>query len=202
MDDWDGSKIVNMPAGDLDRGLSLISPFISMLGGGKTLRTAPPIIAESMIFPYFRGMVFCAALANEGGWKAVDEAYLSPPSSTEQIIHPEKYRSKLDLPIIIDLGELKPGAAWKELGRNVLGELQTSIMLGRAGPKAAAGWDGDRYAVFESPCRKARSRLAFNLGQRGRSPRVRPGIYPLPDQTDGQGRVPAREDSRLALALQ
>ncbi len=39
--------------------------------------------------------------------------------------------------------------AWKELGRNVLGELQTSIMLGRSGAKAAAGWDGDHYAVFE-----------------------------------------------------
>ncbi len=132
----------------------MVSPFISMLGGGKTLRTAPPIIAESMIFPYFRGMVFCAALANDGGWKAVDEAYLNPPVSTEQIIHPEKFRSKLDLPTIIDLGELKPGAPWKELGRNVLGELQTSVMLGRAGPKAAAGWDGDRYAVFEGPADK------------------------------------------------
>ncbi len=33
----------------------------------------------------------------------------------------------------------------------MLGELQTSVMLGRAGPKAAAGWDGDRYAVFEGP---------------------------------------------------
>lgn len=154
MDDWDGSKIVKMPAGDLDRGLSMISPFISMMGGGKTLRSAPPIISESMVFPYFRGMVFCAALANDGGWKSVDEAYKSPPVSTEQIIHPEKYRSKLDLPMCIDLGALKPGAPWKELGRNVLGELQTSIMLGRAGPKAAAGWDGDRYAVFEGPAEK------------------------------------------------
>jgi len=154
MDDWDGSKIVKMPAGDLDRGLSMISPFISMIGGGKTLRSAPPIVSESMVFPYFRGMVFCAALVNDGGWKSVDEAYKSPPVSTEQIIHPEKYRSKLDLPMCIDLGALKPGAPWKELGRNVLGELQTSIMLGRAGPKAAAGWDGDRYAVFEGPAEK------------------------------------------------
>jgi hypothetical protein len=27
-------------------------------------------------------------------------------------------------------------------------------MLGRAGAKAAAGWDGDRYAVFEGPAEK------------------------------------------------
>jgi hypothetical protein len=49
----------------------------------------------------------------------------------------------------IDLGELKPSAPWKELGRNVMGELQISVMLGRQGSKAAAGWDGDKYAVFE-----------------------------------------------------
>jgi hypothetical protein len=131
--------------------LSFIAPFLSILGGGKTLREAPPIIAESMTFPYLRGMVFCARLTNEGGWKAVDEAYRDPPVSTEQIIHPEKFRDKVDLPMIVDLGELKPGAPWKELGRNVLGELQTSIMLGRQGARAAAGWDGDRYAVFETP---------------------------------------------------
>ncbi len=154
MDDWDGSKIVQMPAADLDRGLSLMSPFLSIIGGGKTMRTAPPIVAESMIFPYLRGMVFCATLANRGGWKSVDEAYRRPPVSTEQIIHPEKYLAKLDLPMILDLGKLTPGAPWKELGRNVLGELQTSVLLGRSGAKAAAGWDGDRYAVFETPEKK------------------------------------------------
>jgi len=149
MEDWNGSKIITFPAADLDRSLSMVSPFLSFIGGGKTLRTAPAIITQTMIFPYFRGMVFCAALANDGGWKAVDEAYRNPPVSTEQVIHPEKYRAKLDLPMEIDLGELKPSAPWKELGRNVMGELQISVMLGRQGSKAAAGWDGDKYAVFE-----------------------------------------------------
>jgi hypothetical protein len=154
MDDWDGSKVTKMPADDLDRGLSFITPFLSMMGGGKSLRSAPPIISETMIFPYLRGMVFCAKLTNDGGWKAVDEAYRNPPASTEQILHPEKYKAKPDLPTIIELGELKPGTPWKELGRNVLGELQTAVMLGRQGAKAAAGWDGDRYAVFEGPDEK------------------------------------------------
>ncbi len=154
MDDWDGSRVIKMPAADLDRGLSLITPFMTFMGGGKSLREAPAIISETMIFPYLRGMVFCARLANDGGWKAVDEAYRNPPVSTEQILHPEKYHAKPDLPTMIELGELKPGPGWKEVGRNVLGELQTSIMLGRQGAKAAAGWDGDRYAVFESPDQK------------------------------------------------
>ena len=41
MDDWDGSKITQMPAADLDRGLSFITPFLTFMGGGKTLKQRP-----------------------------------------------------------------------------------------------------------------------------------------------------------------
>ena len=152
MDDWDGSKVTAMPAADLDRLFSLMLPFMSM-SGGQALREAPPILSDSLIFPYFRGMVFCASLANDGGWASVDAAYKSPPQSTEQIIHPEKYRgAEVDPPTSIDLGKLDPGAGWAEAGRNTLGEMQLGVLLRRHGGKPiAAGWDGDRYAVFEGP---------------------------------------------------
>ena len=89
-------------------------------------------------------MVFIARLANHGGWPAVDEAYRNPPLSTEQILHPEKYRDQIDLPMSIDLGVLKPGDGWKEVCRNVLGEMQMGVMLRKHGAKTAApGWDGD-----------------------------------------------------------
>jgi hypothetical protein len=152
MDDWDGDEITQLPAENLEWTFNLLSPFLPFLGGGKTLRNVPPIVSESMIFPYFKGMVFCAKLTNKGGWAAIDEVYRNPPLSTEQILHPEKYRLELDLPMSIDLGLLKPGEGWKEVGRNVLGEMQLGIMLRKHGAKAAAaGWDGDRYAVFEGP---------------------------------------------------
>jgi hypothetical protein len=52
----------------------------------------------------------------------------------------------------VDLGQLDPGDGWKELGRNVVGEMQLGVMLRRHGGRnAAAGWDGDRFAVFEGP---------------------------------------------------
>jgi hypothetical protein len=152
MDDWNGTQVVKMPAESLDWTFSLLSPFLPFLGGGKALRESPPIISESMLFPYLKGLVFCAKLTNDGGWKAIDEAYRELPLSTEQILHPEKYRAKLDRPLAIDLGVLSPGEGWKELGRNVLGEMQLAVMLRKQGGKtAAAGWDGDRYAVFEGP---------------------------------------------------
>jgi hypothetical protein len=132
----------------------MIGPFLSMMGGGKSLREAPAIIVQSMTFPYFRGMVFCVKLANDGGWKAIDTAYQNPPVSTEQILHPDKYLANPDLPTVIEFPELKPSDGWKPLGQNVLGEFQTAIMLGRQGSKAAAGWDGDRYAIFENADKK------------------------------------------------
>ena len=152
MDDWKGNDIIRLPAERVEFTFNLLAPFMPVMGAGKTLRDAPPIISESMIFPYFKGMIFCAKLTNEGGWAAIDEVYRNPPLSTEQILHPEKYRAKPDYPMTIDLGTLKPGDGWKEIGRNVLGEMQTAIMLRKHGGKAAAaGWDGDRYAVFEGP---------------------------------------------------
>jgi hypothetical protein len=149
MDDWEGD-IIHLPAENLEWTFNLISPFMAFMGGGKAIRSAPAIISESMIFPYFRGMVFCAKLTNKGGWAAIDEVYRDPPLSTEQILHPEKYRETPDYPMSIDLAALAAGDGWKEAGRNVLGEMQLGILLKKHGGKAAAaGWDGDRYAVFE-----------------------------------------------------
>ncbi len=157
MDDWDGSKVTALPAGNLDRMFSLMGPMMT-LASGASLREAPPILSESLIFPYLKGMVFCAKLANDGGWRSVDAAYASPPQSTEQILHPEKYRGQPDPPTVVDLGKLEPGEGWSEVGRNVLGEFQLGILLRSHGGKPiAAGWDGDRYAVFEGP----RSRLGL-----------------------------------------
>jgi hypothetical protein len=148
--DWEGSKIASTPYADLDRIFSLMMPFMSF-GGGRALREAPVILSESLIFPYFRGMVFCASLTNKGGWKSINEAYENPPQSTEQIMHPEKYLDQPDPPTAIDLGRLEPGEGWAEVGRNVVGEMQLAVLLRRHGGKPiAAGWDGDRFAVFDS----------------------------------------------------
>ena len=151
MSDWEGKAIKDVPAANLDRAFSLMIPFMPM-AGGASLREAPVILSETMIFPYLRGLVFCARLTNDGGWKALSDAYREPPLSTEQILHPEKYRANPDRPTDIDLGVLEPGEGWREIGRNVVGEMQLGVMLRRHGGKAAAaGWDGDRYAVFEGP---------------------------------------------------
>jgi hypothetical protein len=41
--------------------------------------------------PYSDGPKFVRGIYNEGGWDAVNAVYENPPTSTEQVIHPEKY---------------------------------------------------------------------------------------------------------------
>ncbi len=124
------------------------------VAGGATYRKAPAIFRESLVFPYFQGMIFCIAVAGRNGWPAVHSAYDSPPTSTEQILHPDKYKAEQrDDPQSVKLPEVSSLIAkdWKHLGGNCLGEFQTSVLLRRvaSGKRASAGWDGDRYEVFE-----------------------------------------------------
>jgi hypothetical protein len=149
--DWDGTKTAKLPAEDLGRTMDLMGPIMGILGG-PSLREVPPILSESLMFSYLRGIVFCAHLTNDGGWAALDAAYREPPLSTEQILHPEKYHAQPDAPLAVDLGQLDPGRGWSEVVRNVVGEMQLGVLLRRHGGKAAAaGWDGDTFAAFEGP---------------------------------------------------
>lgn len=151
-EDWDGSTTTRIPARQLEFTLNLMTPLLPM-GSSKALQNAPALVRESLLFPYLKGLIYCVRATNKGGWEALDELYKDPPLSTEQILHPEKTSGdQLDRPQAIDLGDLKPGDGWTELGRNVAGEFQIGVLLRKQdGRKAAAGWDGDQYATWESP---------------------------------------------------
>lgn len=148
-EDWTGRRIVNMPAQRLSRLVRWFGPFLPMMGGA-TARNSPPVMYQSLLFPYVNGLVFCTHLTNAGGWPALDAAYRNPPLSTEQILHPEKYAGpQADPPSEIELSAITAPDGWADLGRNCIGELTIRIMLSRHGGNAAAeGWDGDTIAVF------------------------------------------------------
>ncbi len=138
----------------------------SMLGGAlddpstKVLLEMPPILRESLLFPYLSGLTFVQGLQASGGWEAVDAAYAQPPASTEQILHPEKYATG-EKPIAVRLpGDLatRLGAGWKVALEDGFGEFQlgiwlrgnTTIGIGGAN-QAAAGWGGDRAVLLNGP---------------------------------------------------
>ncbi len=157
--DEDPKDILDYPPAVMDAAFGTLRAMLPW-ASGKTMQKSPLILRESLIFPYHKGTVFVLHLTNHGEWELVDKALRSPPVSTEQILHPEKFydKDKLDEPTEVKLPDLAEvvGKSWKRVGGNVLGEFQTTILLAdgpastRKAQVAAAGWDGNRYVVFES----------------------------------------------------
>jgi hypothetical protein len=135
----------------LDR-LFRVLGFAIRMGTGPTMRGAPDVLKESLVFPYMHGPVFLLQVAGDGGWAAIDRVFRSPPLSTEQVLHPDKYTGG-DVPVALTQPDLRKvvGPEWEPLGGNVLGELQIAVLLGETPGRGvgAVGWDGDRYEVFE-----------------------------------------------------
>jgi hypothetical protein len=101
-------------------------------------------------FPYDAGEAFATALAQREPALAI--AYMRPPTSTEQVLHPAKFRAREE-PRIVD--PPNPEAVSDVIDRGRLGELGLALLLGagRVTPEAlrtAAGWDGDAYVTWDT----------------------------------------------------
>lgn len=119
------------------------------------LASAPRYLREMLVFPYLRGQEFCSSLYGGGGYQAVSAAYEKPPTSTAQILHPEKFfREPREEPIAIEWADVTVNGK-KPTADNTLGEMGTRIQIAqftddRTGEDAANGWRGDRYVCYES----------------------------------------------------
>jgi len=118
------------------------------------LSQAPAFLRVNLLFPTLEGFNFVHVHYLEGGWAAVDALYASPPQSTEQILHPERY--PYDTPVQLHLPDLAAamGSAWSVHDPVPLGELQLRSVLDSRLPsseamEAAEGWGGDSFIVIE-----------------------------------------------------
>ena len=118
------------------------------------LAGAPAVLRDGLQFPYIYGAGFVQEVLKAGSWSAVDKSYSKLPASTEQIMHPERFITRDD-PVKIDIADLAGalGRDWKRVDADVNGEFGYQIALrefiGKAAVKAAAGWGGDRYLLYE-----------------------------------------------------
>jgi hypothetical protein len=136
-------------------GTGLLGAALSS-GGGGSVANLPPYIQSSLEFPYLSGEAFVAALHDVArGWKLVDFALEKrPPVSTEQVMHPLKYEAnERPLRVTLNLEPVLP--AGRRSLSSTLGEFVTEQVLERHGvpreqaARAAAGWGGDRYELWE-----------------------------------------------------
>jgi hypothetical protein len=86
--------------------------------------------------------------------RGVNGIFEDLPTTTEQILHPEKYLAGEDAKAV-NLRSIALGAGWEIEGRANLGEfnLQNVLLLGLGGDRpgvqaAAAGWGGDTFALY------------------------------------------------------
>ena len=153
----------------LERHPALTGALLREVGrDSSVMDEAPASVTIALLFPYISGAAFVDHLRTEGGWDAVDAAYADMPTSTEEILHPLKYLER-DEPSRIALPDLTTalGADWQVVDEDTLGELQIAVLLADLNPgdgfngitgdlslpeaarNAAAGWDGDRFALWE-----------------------------------------------------
>jgi len=161
----------------------------------QQLDAAPPILRETLEFPYFQGLTFVKGVYDSGGWAAVDRLYADPPASTSQILHPELYTQGVQ-PVAVSVPAVPAGlSGWKLTTQDTLGEFELGIWLAGAGGRnggasaAVSAWAGDRIGLYEGPAgqwavvlrtawRSADGAAAFDgavrtlLGQMGGASRV------------------------------
>jgi hypothetical protein len=120
----------------------------------------PRVLRASLVAPYVDGVTFVNALrrrglskrgAAGGGWETVDEAWRSPPGTTEQLLHLDKYDAREPaeaLPVPVS-----PPGSWTILYDDGFGEegLRIAVeewMSKKAAQLLAGGWAGDRVVLF------------------------------------------------------
>lgn len=111
------------------------------------LQQIPRFVLESQFFPYRDGPVLVEAIAASAGGgmageRAVDDALVDPPVTSEQALHPEQYLAAEPAPTAP-----APRPAGPVVDEGVVGELVFDLWFG---DRVGDGWNGDRYVSFES----------------------------------------------------
>ena len=127
--------------------------LVSMLNlfSDEIYLSLPDTISAFNWFPYDYGVDFVSELHQMGGWSAVNQAYENPPTTTEQVLHPEKYLSQ-EVAETVEMPSL-PGD-WVKIKDERFGEYFIFIMLENwisetEAEQAAEGWGGDSFAYYE-----------------------------------------------------
>jgi len=116
----------------------------------KLART-PPFLLAYLYFPYEAGLAFAEAQAASAGSAnaGIDSALRRPPTSTEQILHPDLYAAGQGWspPPLVDVAT---ATGCESRRRGTLGEFKMGALLGtelddETASSGAAGWNGDTF---------------------------------------------------------
>ena len=154
-----------------------LSEQLSMLGDPSlaaaedALEDTPHFLARQLVFPYIAGLEFDCALFTRGGWRAVNGAYKDPPTTSAQVMFPDRYRAGEGA---IDVRDpAGPGSRWTHDMESTFGAAHLQWLFEAPGDNeerslddpeaAAASWAGGETHLFT---RGASSAVGLVLSQR------------------------------------
>ncbi len=123
---------------------------------GEALSSSPEYVKEYLLSPYAEGGAFLQSWQRANPQKTMADLFKKIPSSSEQVLHFEKYTER-DEPTEIDLSRVRRilPKDWKLFYANTLGEFDL-LKLFMFNPKTetnavkiADGWDGCRFEAYE-----------------------------------------------------
>ena len=108
----------------------------------------PDVMKRSLVAPYIDGLLFVNQLRRHGGWDAVDEAWKTKPTTTEQILHVDKWLAHEPAEPVKAPAASVFGPEFATRDTDSLGELGVRLMLEQwidvpSAKLHAAHWGGD-----------------------------------------------------------
>ncbi len=140
-----GTMVANLPGG-WERVRAVIRENNASM---PIFSSAPTLVQETLLFPYLSGAEFMRNFKEKFPGKS---PFGMVPTSTEQVMHDDRVFGTRDEPTVVTL----PAPKGKVIYENDLGEFETRLLFFEhlkdrdAAYRGAAGWDGDRYVLFES----------------------------------------------------
>lgn len=99
------------------------------------LAELPYVIGRSLLFPYEEGLTFSCAVYLDGGWDAIDRTYDEPPTTTAQVLFPERYLSGEEA---VDVREPAGPSGWELLESDSFGAADLLFLLEAPGDDESA----------------------------------------------------------------
>ena len=116
----------------------------------------PYLLIDNALFPYQWGLSFACNVFKEAGWRGINKAYGRPPTTTAQILFPERFLAREKAMTTPPLK--KPGPLWFLRDRGQIGAAHLKALFEAPGDKEfgsltrpvsrAASWGGGEFKIW------------------------------------------------------
>jgi hypothetical protein len=161
---WLMSEFMARKAGmSLRTSQGLVDMMGRMAGAGAgqfpVFDQSPVYMRESLLFPYAEGLKFQQAVVVKLGQAGFTTVFTTPPQTTQEILHPERYLERIassrvqpDVTLPQPEGGKNWNKGWKSLGEGTAGEFDHKMLLriyAKESEALAEDWVAGRYDLHE-----------------------------------------------------